>query len=187
MVSLFFFFMLWTEILNQVTHRKKMVTFSAFILLSISFSLACALSVLLSLSLSLSHTHTHTHTHSHSSCVMSEWLCSCKRWVFLLLLCQCLGWGSLTVSICSWPEEENPNTRTHIYSPFWNTSTYTQMHRKEHAQNNYLSRDSTQSSWMPGDSRTRTNHPNRFTGKSSPFLMLRPRCPTILPSNTESA
>lgn len=50
------------------------------------------------------------------------------------------------------------HTHTHIDSPFWNTSTYTQMHGKEHAQNNYLSRDSTQSSWMPGDSRTRTNH-----------------------------
>lgn len=32
------------------------------------------------------------------------------------------------------------------------------MQRNAHAQNNYLSRDSTQSHWMPGDSWTRANH-----------------------------
>ena len=56
----FFFFHVVDRNLKTGHTQKKMVTFSAFILLSISFSLACALSVLLSLS--LSHTHTHTHT-----------------------------------------------------------------------------------------------------------------------------
>lgn len=103
--SCVFFFYFWTGILNHVTYRVEEKT-SLFCI----FWTCCYL-LLLVLCLFLIHTFTHI---LRSSCLMFAWLCICKRWVFLLVLCQCLGWGSL----CPSAHGPRRKTSTHTQTTF---------------------------------------------------------------------
>lgn len=147
------FFILWTGFLNFVIYRVvgKDVIF-----------------------LHLSHIYL-THWDHPAWCQCDY--AAAKDGCILLLLCQCLGLGSLCPSAhgLRWKTHTPTDTRFKICP-----HTHTHMHRNTHAQNNYLSRDSTQSCWMPGGFKDTYKSPNKFTeNQVRPCL----RMPNISSSN----